>query len=272
MIPLLVLLAAAPANAWPTDLTKDWSAILIVRNVPNEKARSASVRLGTDGVWRMSAPFRGDADVDAVKRLQIALEAPQLVAAVPKPADVSLAIVIEQGKRKRRIITKQAELNQPIALTVDDVAFVASPVELANKLPDPGDFVPPGLWVAARNDAISIEVKGKTSYKLAGKGEEWKVVAGGEANHDLDDVVGVIVGRQAIGHPKEVARALGFESPVAIATVCTEKTCRDFKFASLNGHYYGMAPDSDPIELRDNDWKLLVDGPLKPPSTTTPRK
>ncbi len=259
---LLAILAAAPSPSWPKDLTTGWTAITVRRTVPNEPERLAKLELGADGVWRMTAPFRGDADVDAIARLKVALEAPQLAGAKLPPTPESFAIELRQGKNVRRVATHLAGLNQPIAVTVDGASFVISPVEFATKLPDPGDFAPPGLWVAARNDAISIEVKGRSNYKLIGRGEDWKVADGGVPNHDLDDVVGVIVGRQASGHP---SATLKLDPPAALATLCTAKECRDFKFATANGRYYALAPGADWLELRDNDWKLLVEGPLKRP-------
>lgn len=256
-----ILLTAAPS--WPKDLTTGWTAVTVKKSVPGQAPRQARLELGPEGVWKVSSPWKGDADVLAIGRLKLALEAPQQVGIPPKPGATSFEIELRQGKRVRRVITGLAALNDPIRVTVDGKAFGISPVELAIKLPDPDDFAPPGLWVAAKDEAISIEVKGPASYRLVGKGEDWKA-ADGKEGHGLDDVVGVIVERQAIGHPDgSKLAALGLATPVATATLCTAKGCRAFKFGTANDRFYAIAPDSDPLELRDNDWKLLVEGPFK---------
>ncbi len=273
MHPILIAawFAAAPAPSWPTDLTRDWTGLTVKRNVPGKAARTAQLKLGPDGVWKVVGPWRGDADVDAIARLKVALEAPQLIDAAPKPSTPALEIQLRQGARVRKVVTQAAGLNQPIRVSVDGKSFVVSPVELAVKLPDPEDFAPPGLWVAAKDTAISIEVKGPTTYKLVGKGEDWKTADGREPNHDLDDVVGVIVGRQATGHPPPgKLEPLGLAPPMATARLCTEKQCRDFAFGTRAGRYYAVGPDADPIEIRDNDWKLLVEGPFKKANVESP--
>lgn len=261
---LVAILTAAPAPTWPKDLTQGWTALTVKRTVPGEPLRVARLKLGDDGLWKMLAPFRGDADIDAIGRLKVALEAPQLVTVALPPAATSFEIELQQGARVRRVVTRVAALNQPIWVTVDARPFVVSPVEFSIKLPDPSDFVPPGLWVAVRNEAISIEVQGRSNYKLVGHGEAWKTADGSVPNHDLEDVVGVIVGRQALGHPSGTdLKALGLDPPAATAKLCTAKACREFKFGTAKGRYYALGPEADPLELRDNDWKLLVDGPFK---------
>lgn len=260
---LSILISASPAPVWPKDLTTGWTAVTVKKSAPGKAPRTTRLELGADGVWKVVSPWNGDADVLAIGRLRLALEAPQVMGTAPKPGSIGFEIELRQGKRVRKVTTNVAELNAPIRITVDGKAYGVSPVELSIKLPDPDDFAPSGLWVAAKDDAISIEVKGPATYALTGRGEDWKAVDGRAETHDLDDVVGVIVGRQVIGHPSGTdLAALGLTEPVATAKVCTAKSCRLFKFGSAAGHCYAIGPDADPLELRDTDWKLLVDGPF----------
>ncbi len=260
---LALLLSAAPA--WPADLTTGWTAVSVTRVTPGQPRLTVKLEPLRDGTWKVLAPWRGEGDLLAVGRLKLALEAPQLVTAALEPSPASLEIVLQQGKRVRRVTTHVAALNAPIRVTVDGKSFAVSPVELGIKLPAPEDFAPAGLWLAARDEASSIEVKGPQRYKLTGKGKAWKVGDGRAPTRDLASVIGVVVGRQAIDHPSgSDLAALGLAPPQATATLCTPRECRDFKFGSANGRYYALAPDADPIELRDTDWKQLVVGPFSP--------
>src|SRR5207302_1408886 len=107
-------------------------------------------------------------------------------------------------------------------------------------------------------------------FEVEGHGEDWHLVAPKKPTvFDLDDFPGVIIGRQAISHSDEKnPAALGLDPPLAVATLCAgdPPECRDFRFGKVEAkgvtHYYAQAPDSDPVELRDNDWKLIVDGPF----------
>ncbi len=264
----MTALLALVLTAWPADLTTGWTAITVTRTEVGQKPRTAKLVLDK-GVWKITQPLRGDADVLSLGRLALALKQPVLVTATPKPGKPAFEIELRQGKRVRKVVTSQAALDQPIRVTVDGKAFAVDPVELSTKLPDPDDFAPPGLWVAAKDDAISIEVKGPANYALVGKGEDWKAADGMAATHDLDDVVGVIVGRQVVGHPvASNPETLGLDPPLATAKLCTARECRTFKFGTEGGKYYAVAPDSDPLQLRDGDWKLLVDGPFRTRGTT----
>jgi|GEM_PF-2802789 len=263
---LALVLTAAPT--WPADLTTGWTAITVTRTEAGQKPRTAKLTLDSKGVWKVTAPSRGDADVLSVGRLALALKQPLLVTGTPKPGKTAFEIELRQGKRARKVVTQQAALDQPIRVTVDGKVFAVDPVELSTKLPDPDDFAPPGLWVAAKDEAISIEVKGPANYSLIGKGEDWRSADGRAAVHGLDDVVGVIVGRQVVGHPIAAKpEALGLVPPLATAKLCTATECREFKFGTEGGKYFAVAPGSDPLELRDSDWKLLVDGPYRTTST-----
>lgn len=259
---LLVAILLSVSASWPKDLTTGWTALTVKRTVPGQPPRVAQLKRDADGTWKVLSPWKGDADLLAVGRLQLALEAPQLLETELSPGSTAFEIELRQGKRVRKVTTQAAALNAAVRVTVDGTLFTVSPVELAIKLPDPDDFAPPGLWVAAKDEAISIDVKGPATYRLVGKGEDWKATDGRVPNRDLDDVIGVIVGRQAIGHPGTDLAALGLARPVATATLCTAKGCRAFKFGRANGRFYAVGPGADPLELRDNDWSVLVEGPF----------
>ncbi len=254
-----------PPPTWPADLTSGWSAVEL-------KVGDRSVRATlSGGTWRLTAPRQGDADPDTIDRLALALKAPQVLAsrAVPGGAHrYDREIFLDtKGGRHWHLGLRSAALGAPVVVTLDGVGeFTVSPVELANKVPEPDELLTPGLWVAAERHAQSLTVFGPVSYALTGKGEDWVVVDGGTPARDLDIPPGTITGRQAIGHPAASPAALGLAPPLAVAHLCTESACRDFAFGKAETdagtRYYAQAPDADPVELRASDWKAVVEGPF----------
>src|SRR5436309_3316039 len=153
-------------------------------------------------------------------RVQCVLAGHASIGPRPTPHDKSEPISFQIDLTQKsgtawHITTFQAPLNQPIPVYVENVGdFLVSPVEFGNKIPDPNDFAPAGLWVSANGKANHLTVKGKTPFELAGAGEDWRVVGPKKSVFDLDDFPGVIIGRQAIGHPDERdPRALGLDPP-----------------------------------------------------------
>ncbi len=259
--------APPPASApvWPAGLTEGWTAVEL-------KTQTGAVRAERDGGgWRLAAPRRGDADPDTIDRLKGALTAPQVLASRPIPAgalvfDREVSLETASGQRWH-LGVRSAVLGAPVVVTIDRVGqFTVSPVELANKVPNPEELLTPGLWVAADRKARKLTVTGPRSYVLEGQGEDWTVVDGGLARRDVDNAPGTITGRQAIGHPAAPLAALGLEPPLATARLCTADTCRDFRFGKVETdagtRYYAVAPESDPLELRASDWHQVVDGPF----------
>ncbi|MCC6746427.1 MAG: hypothetical protein IT371_02145 [Deltaproteobacteria bacterium] len=259
---------------WPTDLTRDLVEIDIRRTVAGEPEHRAVVRRRGQGLWIMQSPHRGEADPDAVDRLLQALAAPQLLSARPSDAPRAGTFAFEihlttaKGVR-RRLSTWPAPLGQPIPVTVDGVGeFLVSPVELSTKIPDPGEFRPPGLWVSGHDQEASVTVRGTASYRLVRAGAEWKS-ADGRAAADLDDIPGVITARTSFGFPAPTnLKALGLDPPVAFATLCLKDgRCRDFRFGrtktAAGERYFAVGSNADPIEMRDLEWRALVEGPFE---------
>jgi hypothetical protein len=273
---LAALHAASPdASPWPVDLTRGVDAIELSRRRGDEPVRRARAVL-RGGVWRVTAPRRGEADPDAVGRLLFVLTSPQLVGSRPSRPAEPPAFDIALGRRGRfhRVTIWPAPLGAPVPLAVDggDV-LLASPVELATKVPDPDDLLPAGLWTSARGRERSLAVAGPTRYALHVDGRgEWAVDGGRSALQQLDDVAGVITGRQVIGSPSLPLARLGLEHPVATATLCVRRErgagadCRRFRFgaAVVDGRRrtFATGADMDPVELRDDAWRLLVEGPF----------
>jgi hypothetical protein len=257
--------AVEPTAAWPAGLVDDLTAIEVRHLDADGGTRSCRLELGADGLWLLRAPRRGEADPDAIARLRLALAEPQLLAPAPNPpplrADVEVRLAHADGGT-RHVSVDLPPPGQPVDVAIDGVGrFRVSGVEMATRLPDPDDFLPPGLWVSAHHDASSVEVKiGKRVYRLEGHGEDWKVVKGKAGKKDLDEVAGVITGRQAAGHPEADAET-GLDAPDFLATLCAAAVCRTFRFGHAGGRYYAQGPDADPIELRDNDWKRVLEGP-----------
>ncbi|MHB8879159.1 MAG: hypothetical protein ACYC8T_36125 [Myxococcaceae bacterium] len=259
--------APPAAPVWPGGLTQELVRIDVTRTRQGEAPRSVTVVRGTDGTWLCLSPRRGEADPDAFTRLSLALEAPQLLpaAAATGPVEFDIRLLSRTG-RATHLLTRQAPLGGPVPVTIEGVGdFTASPVELSTKLPDPRDFLPAGLWVTAIGRATSVEVKGPARYRLVSGPAGWKSADGRSSRRELDGVPGVIIGRQTVGHPEGSQKALGLDPPLAVATLCAGERCRDFKLGRVDEagrtRYYAVAPDADPIELRDADWKLLAEGP-----------
>lgn len=262
--------ARAVRPVWPADLMSEVVALRVQRG-----EAVSSLRFDDAAGWQMDVPFRGEADPDAVDRLRFVLHEPLFVEGTPLtagPPDFQFELKKRSGQTVR-LLTWPAALGAPIAVRVEGIGdFVVSPVEFGPKLPEPERFVPPALWVAARQGACRMTVRPGpgargSAYELAGSGEDWHVVRGNKGSkRELDDLVGVIIGRQIIGHSKRPPEELGLARPTAVATLClTDGGCREFRFGSAKDgatvRYYAQGPDSDPAELRDNDWKLLVSGP-----------
>jgi len=256
-------LAAAPT--WPADLVEGLLRIEARRTEPDGGARTSRLTRRDDGLWYLEVPRRGEADPDALARLSLALTAPQILWARatpgPFPGDQQLWLSRADGGTTH-VGLERLPPGQPVRVVVEGLGeFLVSAVELPLKLPDPDDFLPAGLWVSAHKGASAIEVKtSKRTYRIEGRGEDWKMVRGKAGPHDLDDVPGVLTGRQACGHP-EADAGTGLDRPDAVATLCAGAICREFRFGHFGGRYFAQGPDADPIELRDNDWRRVVEGP-----------
>ncbi len=263
---------AGAVPQWPGAMVVDWKQVAIAR-----EARLTTAEL-VGGVWRLGPPRQGDADPDAIDRLKLALTSPQILSATfaenPPPrfpptgpvAGTQIRIKNSTGKTWDLFLPR-VPLGAAVVAQVAGVGdFTVSPVEMSNKIPDPEDFLTPGLWTAANKKEISVEVKGPVNYRVEGQGEEWKVVKGKKPRRDVEDVAGVITGRQASGHPTGDAKSLGLDPPTATARLCTKDECREFVFGSAATDagvgYFARAPDSEPLELRESDWHLLVNGPF----------
>ena len=253
------------AVVWPPSLFEGLVSVDVRRVDADGGVRTARVEQTEGGLWLITAPRRGEADPLALSRLKLGLNEPQVQGA--RGGTPKLRVDAEYWLHHLDGGTDHVQVELPVPgqtvqVAIENVGqFTVSGVELPTRLPDPEDFLPPGLWVSAQYTARSIEVRaGKRVYRLEGEGEDWKAVKGRVGKHDLDDVVGVIVGRQAAGHPA-TGTPLGLDPPDAVATLCAGTVCRAFRFGHAGAHFYAQGPDADPIELRDNDWKLLVAGP-----------
>lgn len=257
---------------WPADLMRDVTQVRISHGVETAVVRlSKEPGGGRPAVWLMDSPFVGDADPDAIDRLRFILTTPQLVEALPPPP-TPVAFRIElTGATTTTLTSFEAALGAPIPVEISGVGrFLVSPTEFSNKVPLPTSFAASGLWVDANNHAQRLTVKSRSrpGYELALEKGEWRVVKGNTATRrELDDFIGVIVGRQAIGHSSAAPATLGLEPPAATATLCIDTgRCRDFLFGlvAVDGgptRYFAQTAGSAALELRDNDWRLLVTGP-----------
>ncbi|MFL5321314.1 MAG: hypothetical protein ACJ790_16765 [Myxococcaceae bacterium] len=265
--------AMVPKVSWPADLTEGVRRMRISRQRGNEPVRQSDVSLDGSGVWKMDAPFKGDADPDSVGALLFALKSPQVLRTatngiVPDEAIPAFTILLDASGRENVVTTFQSPLGAPVPVRIDGVGeFLVAPTEFATKLPDPADFGAAGLWVSAAGKGTSLEVKGPTSYRMELSNGEWKVAGDRRKTiEDLEDVPGVITGRVAIDHRTDALSMLGLDKPVATAKLCVGSDCREFKFgrAKLNGteHHFALAPQSTPVELHAPDWNLLVNGPF----------
>src|SRR2546428_7262851 len=104
----------------------------------------------------MHPPLGGEADPDSVGRLEFVLKPRGVLGPRPPPHEktepISFQIDLTQKSgRAFHITTFQAPLNAPIPVYVEGVGdFLVSPVEFGNKIPDPNDFAPAGLWEIGR--------------------------------------------------------------------------------------------------------------------------
>lgn len=287
LLPTLCLLAACtrtparvadagapkPPVAWPADLMKGVVRIELSAPRPGGAAETASLERRADGIWWMTSPHPGEADPDSIDRLTFALAPPQLAPPAGPAGEVRFDIrLLRADGTQSRVTTYQAPLGQPVRVVIAGAGeFWVSPVEFPTKLPAPFEFASAGLWVSARHDASSLEVRsGALTYALTGRGKNWQLVGGRKSIIDLDNFVGAFVGRQAIGHAfAKDAAALGLDPPRATATLCAGAVCKAFRLGSVTQggvtRYYGQAPDSDPVELRDTEWNLVVNGPYQGP-------
>jgi hypothetical protein len=253
-----------PPPVWPSDLTFGWTWVQLKEG----QQQYSAIRKG--GTWVLEAPYRGDADPDTIDRLASTLVHPLVLASGPPgaidPNDLTITLLAD--RKAWRLNVQKRVLGAPVVVDIEGLGeFTLSPVEISNKLPKPEELLSAGLWVAAERHARTLSVTGPVSYELAGQGEDWEVRDGGQAARDLDIPPGTISGRQAIGHPSGSLESLGLKPPIARARLCTEHECREFAFGSASGdggtHFYAVAPDSDPVELRASDWKAVVNGPFK---------
>jgi hypothetical protein len=265
---LLFLFAAChrapPAPpAWPGDLTEHWSRIALTR------AGNLAVVELTGEQWRLAAGHHGDADPDTVDRLTLALTHPQVLAARPVPAAPLSALIWElqltttTGKTWN-LSASRPSLTTPVVVRIAGVGeFTVAAVEMANQVPVPEEFLTPGLWTQAKNQARRFTLKrGPVTYSLVGALDEWHLADGGVSKRELDDFPGIIVGRQAIGHPSGSLKELGLDPPLAEAELCVASgECRTFLLGKVGDHRYAVGPDSEPLELRASDFDLLLNGP-----------
>ena len=245
-----------------------------------EAPRSMRVVKSTSGGWRTGSPHRGEADPDALAKLFFILDQPEILSSRAEDgtgpdAGTTLSFAIELTGAHgavRRIEVQRAPLGQPIPVRIRGVgSFVVSPIEFANKIPDPSEFLPPGLWVtpSSADATLTVAVRGRVSYRLKAVGaEEWVSLDGRTSPLDLEDVAGTITGRVAVSHPEPWPLAsFGLDPPQAVATLCIRSECREFKFGSAvrEGRElrFAVGPDQDPIELSDQAWRLVVDGPFQ---------
>jgi hypothetical protein len=264
---------------WPADLMQDVQSFTVVRWRGDEAKRSVRVVRAPSGVWRTEAPRRGEADPDAVAGLHFTLANPAIISAKAigaANAGGRLSFVIElarSGGATRRIEVMRAALGAPVPVRILGVGeFTISPVEFSNGIADPSEFMSSGLWVKQPRAGATIAVTGRSNYRLkALSAEEWVSEDGRKSAHELDDVAGSITGRQVVSSPEPgPLSAFGLDAPAAIATMCIEGECREFKFGSVERAgkvtYYAVGPDQDPVELNDVAWKLVVDGPFEQPA------
>jgi hypothetical protein len=256
---------------WPATLTDDLSEISIARRRGDEPLRAAQLsKRGT--TWVMTEPFTGAADPDAMASLLFALRIPAgRPAAGPSPADAGrvafdLKLTAADGGQ-REVRTFQVPLGSPVIAEVEGVGtFVVSAAELANAIPDPSDFAPAGLWTDAPRPLTRLMVRGPKSYELTLDGGAWLAREPTRPEVELEDVPGIIVGREATGHYRAPLQALGLAPPRAVATLCAGSQCREFRFgtAEYEGRtgWFAAAPGADPIAIHPPDWDLIVNGPF----------
>jgi hypothetical protein len=267
-----------PPPAWPADLMQNLKSFTVQRWRADEPPRSVRVARDASGMWWTETPWRGEADPDALNKIFFVLGQPAILsanAASASDAHAPLSFLIELTKRDGatwRLEVLRAALGAPVPVRVQGVGdFVISPIEFANKIPDPLEFLSPGLWPTSAGAGATLSVTGRVDYKLKALGpEEWVSLDGRKSKHDLEDVAGAITGRQAKSHPEPgPPSAFGLDKPAAVATLCIGAECREFKFGSVERdgkeRHYAVGPGQNPIELGDESWRLVVDGPFEPP-------
>lgn len=259
------------APRWPAGLTDELTSLVVARTRGEEPRRETRLALEPDAGWRALSPHRGEADLDALKTLAVTLKEPLVRSAgAPLPADAREAFRLELGHADggaTTLRTFQVPLGEPVPVELSGVGtFTLDPAVFATGLPDPTDYLSTGLWVSAPKPLTRLTVKGRRSYQLDFDGKAWRSTPKASPAIELEDVVGVFLGREATEHPSAPPSALGLDTPAAVATLCAGVTCREFHFgtATVNGveGFYAGGPDADPIAIHPNDWALVVDGPF----------
>ncbi|MBX7098418.1 MAG: hypothetical protein K1X89_11945 [Myxococcaceae bacterium] len=271
-VPQVADAALAPSPPrWPVGLTEGLTSLVVARTRGDEPRRETRLSLEPDAGWRALSPHRGEADLDALKTLALTLKEPQVRSAgEPLPADAKEAFRLELGYADggtTTLRTFQVALGAPVPVEVSQVGtFALDPAVFATGLPDPTDYLSTGLWVSAPKELTRLTVKGRRSYQLDFDGKAWRSSPKASPAIELEDVVGVFLGREATEHPSAPPSALGLDTPAAVATLCAGATCREFHFgtAKVDGveGFYAGGPDADPIAIHPNDWALVVDGPF----------
>lgn len=260
---------------WPNDLLENLTEITLQRFQGSEPVRRRRVFRNPHGVWWIESPRRGEADPDTVGRLLFALKAP-LLATQPSDraqSDERIAFVIdlrnaEGGLTQVKVFS--APLGEPIRVNVQNSGdFWVDPVEFGTKVPDPDELLPAGLWISAHQKTLSLKVTGPVNYALhVTDGGTWVSDDGRNASADLGDFPAMITTRQAVDHPEPTSlQSLGLEPPIATAELCDRVGCRAFRFGKVDANgrtrYFAQGPDEDPLEMRDEAWRLVVEGPFR---------
>ena len=127
--------------------------------------------------------------------------------------------------------------------------FIADPLELSTKIPDPEGFIAPALWMSEEHHETRFTVTGRASYTLQLVARDtWKSQPPPKNGHDLEDFAGVITGREVVRFlPPTPPEQLGLAHPALTAVLCTDDHgCRTFRF----GEHMIVALTGVPSSLR----------------------